>query len=55
MKNLLKEGNVFAIEIESGEVLIWGDNILYAGSERTKVKFKEKFNLELYWDFLIKH
>lgn len=29
-------------------VRIWGDNIIFMGSERTKVKFKEKFALELY-------
>ena len=29
-------------------VQVWGDNILYRGSERTKVKFKEKYNLALY-------
>ena len=29
-------------------VNIWGDSILYKGSERSKIKFKEKFNLELY-------
>ena len=29
-------------------VNIWGDTILYQGSERGKKKFKEKYNLELY-------
>ena len=29
-------------------VNIWGDNIKYLGSERGKIKFKEKHNLTLY-------
>eukprot|EP00347_Sterkiella_histriomuscorum_P000703 403374827 len=50
VKNLLKSGSVFEIDLKDGErfVRIWGDNILFMGSERTKVKFKEKFALELY-------
>lgn len=54
---LLKEGTVFQFGLppefkdKSGKPLavqVWGDNILYKGSERTKVKFKEKYNLALY-------
>ena len=50
IKNLLKQGSVFEIELGDGKraVKIWGDNIVFMGSERTKVKFKEKYNLELY-------
>lgn len=50
VKNLLKQGSVFEIDLGDGErtVRIWGDNIVFMGSERTKVKFKEKFALELY-------
>jgi len=29
-------------------VNLWGDTILYKGSERSKIKFKEKYNLALY-------
>ena len=57
-KILLKEGSVFQFELPANlhcknssspvVVHIWGDNILYKGSERTKIKFKEKYNLELY-------
>ena len=36
-----KDGKPLAINI-------WGDNICYKGSERTKIKFKEKYQLELY-------
>lgn len=54
MKVLLKEGAVFQFVLPEGfkdrcgkavAVNIWGDNILYKGSERTKIKFKEKYNL----------
>lgn len=58
MKTLLKEGSVFQFKLpaefvqadtrEPIAINIWGDNILYKGSERTKVKFKEKFILALY-------
>lgn len=50
VKNLLKQGSVFEVDIGDGEraVRIWGDKIIFMGSERTKVKFKEKFALELY-------
>lgn len=54
VKNLLKAGSVFEVRLpEEGShggyaVRIWGDNIIYVGSERTKVRFKEKYNLELY-------
>ena len=39
------------VQIGQGKKLtakIWGDNIVYMGSERTKVKFKERFALDLY-------
>jgi len=41
---------VFEVDLGDGKraVNIWGDNIIFMGSERTKVKFKEKFNFELY-------
>jgi len=56
---LLKAGAVFQFSLPSvmrskGEpslplaVNIWGDNILHKGSERTKIKFKEKFALDLF-------
>lgn len=50
VKNLLKQGSVFEIAMSDSKrsVRIWGDNIIFMGSERTKVKFKEKFALELY-------
>jgi hypothetical protein len=57
LKVLLKEGSVFQFLLppsfadkmgKAVAVNIWGDNILYKGSERTKIKFKEKYNLELY-------
>jgi ribonuclease P protein subunit POP4 len=55
LKTVLKEGCVFQFSLPykttDGQPLavnIWGDNILYKGAERTKVKFKEKFNLNLY-------
>ncbi|CDW75710.1 ribonuclease p protein subunit p29 [Stylonychia lemnae] len=50
VKNLLKQGSVFEIDLGDGQraVRIWGDNIVFMGSERTKVKFKEKFNFDLY-------
>ena len=50
VKNLLKQGSVFEVDLGDGKraVRLWGDNIVFMGSERTKVKFKEKYNLELY-------
>ena len=57
IKVLLKEGTVFQFKLppqfsdlhrRSLRVNIWGDNILYKGSERTKIKFKEKYNLDLF-------
>ena len=57
VKVLIKEGSVFQFTLPSQfkdtkgcplAVNIWGDNILYRGSERTKIKFKEKYNLALY-------
>ncbi len=53
VKNLLKAGSVFEVRLPEDShggyaVRIWGDNIIYVGSERTKVRFKEKYNLELY-------
>ena len=49
---VVKEGNVFQFVLPSslqtiGEptevaVNIWGDNFVYKGSERTKIKFKPK-------------
>ena len=53
VKNLLKAGSVFEVRLPVAShggyaVRIWGDNIIYMGSERTKVRFKEKYNLDLY-------
>lgn len=59
-KMLLKQGCVFRVRlpyeardvVESAEgtlvVDLWGDMILYKGSERTKIKFKERGPLNLY-------
>ena len=57
VKVLLKSGAVFQFILpsimKSKEAMplavnIWGDNILHSGSERTKLKFKEKYQLFLY-------
>ncbi|TNV76955.1 hypothetical protein FGO68_gene15655 [Halteria grandinella] len=53
VKNLIKAGTVFEVKVKSGEgkvfgIRIWGDNIIHLGSERTKVRFKQKFALDLY-------
>ena len=58
VKTVIKEGSVFQMLLPSSlksnndglplAVNIWGDTILYQGSERGKKKFKEKYNLELY-------
>jgi len=48
VKNLVKAGCVFEVRLPQCAVRIWGDNIIHLGSERTKVKFKERFQLELY-------
>jgi len=54
VKCVVKAGQVFEVRLPethgNGEygVKIWGDNIIYLGSERTKVRFKEKFALDLY-------
>jgi len=50
VKCLIKPGTVFEVKmpLEGYSVRLWGDNIVYVGSERTKVRFKEKYNLDLY-------
>jgi RNase P/RNase MRP subunit p29 len=56
VKNIQKAGSVFEVQlpcsIKDSErvfgIRIWGDNIIHLGSERTKVRFKEKFALDLY-------
>lgn len=55
VKMLIKQGTVFQFSLPARDVSgkpiainVWGDNILYKGSERTKIKFKEKYNLHLY-------
>lgn len=54
VKNLIKAGSVFEVILPETHgqseyaVRIWGDNIIHLGSERTKVRFKEKFALDLY-------
>ena len=55
VKVIPKEASVFQFKLpasitsqnksKSLAVNIWGDNILYKGSERSKIKFKDKFNL----------
>jgi hypothetical protein len=50
----VKAGQVFEVSLPATHgggdyaIRIWGDNIIYLGSERTKVRFKEKFALDLY-------
>eukprot|EP00826_Nyctotherus_ovalis_P037708 TRINITY_DN3463_c0_g1_i6.p2 TRINITY_DN3463_c0_g1~~TRINITY_DN3463_c0_g1_i6.p2 ORF type:complete len:117 (-),score=22.63 TRINITY_DN3463_c0_g1_i6:127-477(-) len=39
---LLKKGRVFGISWRGKVILIYGDSIIFKGSERTKAKFKEK-------------
>ncbi len=39
---VLKKGHVFGIRWREHVVVIYGDNIMYTGSERTKTKFKER-------------
>ncbi len=56
LKTIIKAGSVFEVRLpdthNGGDgtyvARIWGDNIVYLGSERTKVRFKEKFTLDLY-------
>ncbi len=52
VKCLIKPGSVFRVALPSTHgghaIQIWGDNIVHLGSERTKVRFKEKFALDLY-------
>ena len=58
VKLLVKEGTVFQMRLPDSlksnkdaaplAVNIWGDNIKYIGSERGKIKFKEKHLIELY-------
>ena len=49
-KMILKEQTVFAIELpyENLCVNLWGDMLLYKGSERTKAGYKERGKLDLY-------
>ena len=48
VKNLVKAGTVFEVRLPHCNIRVWGDNIIHLGSERTKVKFKERYQLELY-------
>jgi RNase P/RNase MRP subunit p29 len=54
VKCIVKAGQVFEVSLPATHgggdyaIRIWGDNITYLGSERTKVRFKEKFALDLY-------
>ena len=48
VKNLLKAGTVFEVRLPDCNIRVWGDNIIHLGSERTKVKFKERYQLDLY-------
>ena len=46
VKTLLKSGNVFSVKLGIADyhIEIIGDNFIYKSSERTKVKFKHKYN-----------
>lgn len=46
VKTILKNGNVFEIKLNDVVVQILGDNFIYKSSERTKIKFKPKYNLK---------
>lgn len=49
-KIILKKDSVFRVGLPSqGKAVdLWGDMLLHKGSERTKVKFKERGSLDLY-------
>ena len=49
IKTILKQGSIFKLNLTYGdiEVTILGDNFIYKSAERTKVKFKTKYNLNL--------
>lgn len=49
IKTILKQGSIFKLNLPYGdiEVTILGDNFIYKSAERTKVKFKTKYNLNL--------
>lgn len=49
IKTILKQGSIFKLHLPYGdiEVTILGDNFIYKSAERTKVKFKTKYNLNL--------
>jgi len=50
LKLLLKQGTVFSIDLPGRDqsVLVWGEHIVYRGSERTKAHFTKKFNVGMY-------
>ena len=49
LKTILKQGTIFSVRLPYGdiEVNIIGDNFMYKSAERTKVKYKTKYNLNL--------
>lgn len=49
-KVILKKNSVFTVVLptEGHNINLWGDMLLYKGSERTKIKFKERGSLNLY-------
>lgn len=45
----MKKDAVFAMFLPNEQVVnLWGDMLLYKGSERTKTKYKERGPLDLY-------
>ena len=49
LKTILKQGSIFKCEFPYGDmhINILGDNFIYKSAERTKVKYKTKYNLNL--------
>ena len=46
VKTVLKQGSVFEIYIDynNSKIIIYGDNFIFKSAERTKIKFKPKYN-----------
>jgi RNase P/RNase MRP subunit p29 len=49
IKTILKQGSIFKVDLPYGDmhINILGDNFIYKSAERTKVKYKTKYNLNL--------
>ncbi len=49
IKIILKQGNIFEITLHYNncKILINGDNFIYKSAERTKIKFKTKYNFNM--------